>query len=158
MKVLSWKHPRFDTPWGSLIIATILLTAFSFFDFAELVSLNNLMYSSLLVIDYFSLIRLRYTKPDLYRPYKIGSNTFTILLCVPPLALCVYIMVCAAYYQWIQFVVFLGTWIIGFIIYIILKWKRGKAVVLLSDGESDSEGEGEAEREGEADKDQKTIN
>lgn len=139
MKILSWEHPRFGTPWGALIICAILCIGFGFLDFDKLISLNNLLYSSLLFLDYVYLIRLRYTKPDLYRPYKIGSNFKTILLCLPPMALCLYIIVCGAVYYPIQFGIFCGVWVVSMAIYGVLRWKRGNVTLIEKEGGSDDE-------------------
>lgn len=103
-KFLLYKHPKLQTPMFPILINCTIIAILSLtLDFTKLLYLNNTMYSILLLFQYAALIRLRYLKPDMPRPFKISHQNWpTILLIIPPVLVCFYIIISAAYYAWIQ--------------------------------------------------------
>jgi len=103
-RLLRYKHPYFKTPWTAIFINSLGAAAFSLFSFAELVVVNNIIYSLMLLMIFATLIKLRISHKDMYRPYRISkSNLLTILLVIPPILISIYIIISASIQSPIQF-------------------------------------------------------
>src|SRR4051812_26687072 len=67
-KMLRWTHPHFRTPWAAVIVNTCCIGPHTLFRFDEWVVVNNLISSTILLMMYAALIRLRLTRPDMPSP------------------------------------------------------------------------------------------
>ncbi|HTE01736.1 MAG TPA: APC family permease [Mucilaginibacter sp.] len=87
-------HPKFNTPYLSIIICSLVVSLMVLWTFADLLIIDVTVYGAGLFLEYISLIRLRLKEPDTIRPFKIPLNiaglcVMTILpLAVYVVALC----------------------------------------------------------------------
>jgi amino acid transporter len=80
-------HPRFGTPYVAILVSALVYTALSFETFSSLASLDVVMYSAGLMLEFAALIALRLREPDLARPYKIPGGWMVLSwICVAPAA------------------------------------------------------------------------
>lgn len=70
-KVLTRLHPRFKTPWVSIIICALVVSVFIFKSFGELLVIDVTLYGAGLFVEFIALIALRLRKPDASRPFRI---------------------------------------------------------------------------------------
>jgi amino acid transporter len=69
MKFLS-KQSRFGTPWVALVINSLLVAAGTVFSFQFLIQLDQLFYSIGLLLEYLSLLVLRYKVKIRYKTFS----------------------------------------------------------------------------------------
>src|SRR5664279_5611847 len=87
-------HPRFKTPYISIIICAAVVSFMILWSFQELIIIDVTLYGAGLFLEFVTLIKLRITAPDAHRPFRIPLNTpwlfvmlllpftvFTIALC-----------------------------------------------------------------------------
>jgi amino acid transporter len=100
---LSKFHPRYQTPWVSILVNGIgcaLLIGWarsvsqadeeSGSPFVALVQIDMWLYAAALVLEFAALVWLRVREPKMPRPYRIpGGLLNVILLSVPPVLLCI---------------------------------------------------------------------
>lgn len=84
-KKLNLMHSRFDTPYVSIIICSIVVSFMVLWSFKELLIIDVTVYGAGLSLEYISLIRLRIKAPDEHRPFKIplGITGLCLLLIFP---------------------------------------------------------------------------
>ena len=70
-KILSTLHSRFQTPYISIVVCSIIISMMTFWTFGELIVIDVTIYGAGLFLEYISLIRLRIKEPDTPRPFKI---------------------------------------------------------------------------------------
>ena len=78
-------HPRFKTPYISIIVCSILISLMCFWDFGDLIIIDVTVYGAGLFLEYIALIKLRITEPHRLRPYRIplGTRWLCALLILP---------------------------------------------------------------------------
>jgi amino acid transporter len=78
-------HPRFGTPYASIIVCSVMVSLMCFWDFGDLVIIDVTVYGAGLFMEYISLIKMRINEPDRHRPFKIPLSTrwLCILLLLP---------------------------------------------------------------------------
>lgn len=83
--VLDKMHPRFKTPYISIIICALVVSAMTVLSFEDLLIIDVTVYGAGLFLEYVALIVLRKKEPDAHRPFKIPLNIFglCIMACVP---------------------------------------------------------------------------
>ena len=120
-------HPRWGTPWKVTIGTTVLVMAISGFiplkRLADLVSIGTLF---AFIIVSVAVAILRYTKPDLKRPFRVPLSP--VLPIVSALA-CLYLMSNLTVETWVRFIVWL---LIGMVIY--LAYGRRHARIAQAEG------------------------
>lgn len=67
-------HSRFQTPYVSIIICSVIVSLMILWTFADLLIIDVTVYGAGLSLEYISLIKLRKTEPDTPRPFKIPLN------------------------------------------------------------------------------------
>jgi len=77
-------HPRFGTPWVSVLVSAACYAACAAFSFRELIVLNVWLYSLSLLVELAAFVRLRAAEPDLHRPWRVpggmaGAVTVAVL-------------------------------------------------------------------------------
>eukprot|EP00397_Hematodinium_sp_SG-2012_P015152 GEMP01015425.1.p1 GENE.GEMP01015425.1~~GEMP01015425.1.p1 ORF type:complete len:528 (+),score=101.66 GEMP01015425.1:168-1751(+) len=68
-RVLAWKHPKYQTPWGAIGLSLICIIPAVCFDFSQLLAINNCFSSAAALLEfaaYGQLVR----NGNLLRPYK----------------------------------------------------------------------------------------
>ncbi len=71
---LSKLHPKYNTPYISIIICSLVVSVLIFWSFEELVVIDVTLYGAALFHEFLSLIVLRIKAPDEPRPFKIPFN------------------------------------------------------------------------------------
>lgn len=85
--VLTKVHPRFNTPYISIIICSLVVSLMVLWTFADLLIIDVTVYGAGLFLEYIALIRLRMTEPETFRPFKIPFNIAGLcLMALLPLA------------------------------------------------------------------------
>ncbi|MBK0378030.1 APC family permease [Mucilaginibacter segetis] len=84
-KRLNILHSRYQTPYISIILCSIVVSFMILWPFAELLIIDVTVYGAGLSLEYISLIKLRITAPKLKRPFKIPLNVagLCLLLLLP---------------------------------------------------------------------------
>lgn len=67
-------HSRFQTPYVSIIICSVIVSLMILWTFADLLIIDVTVYGAGLALEYISLIKLRRSWPDMHRPFKIPLN------------------------------------------------------------------------------------
>lgn len=68
-------HPRFNTPYVSIIVCSIVISLMCFWSFGDLLIIDVTVYGAGLFLEYISLIKLRIKEPDRERPFRIPLST-----------------------------------------------------------------------------------
>jgi len=71
---LNRMHPRFQTPYVSIIICSIIVSLMILWTFADLLIIDVTVYGAGLSLEYIALIKLRINHPHTPRPFKIPLN------------------------------------------------------------------------------------
>jgi len=121
VRALRWKHPRFRTPWLSIIINAILVSVISLLPFQELVQVETVLYAMVILLEYSALIKLRFAEKDMIRPFVMAkSNLVTILLISPAVLFCGYIIIGTTVSSYLQLGVALGVVVSGMASYALI--------------------------------------
>jgi amino acid transporter len=67
-------HSRFQTPYISIIVCSIVVSLMILWTFADLLIIDVTVYGAGLSLEYISLIKLRLKSPEIHRPFKIPLN------------------------------------------------------------------------------------
>lgn len=69
--ILNKQHTRFNTPYISIIVCSIVVSAMINWNLEALFIIDVTIYGAGLSLEYISLIKLRIEQPDMHRPFKI---------------------------------------------------------------------------------------
>jgi amino acid transporter len=75
-------HSRFQTPYVSIIVCSIIVSLMVLWTFADLLIIDVTVYGAGLSLEYIALIKLRITAPDTHRPFKIPLSVPYLFLMV----------------------------------------------------------------------------
>ena len=64
-------HPKYKSPYVSIICCAIVVSGMVFWSFGELLIIDITLYGAALLLEYLALIRLRQIAPTEQRPFKI---------------------------------------------------------------------------------------
>jgi len=81
-KKLNRLHPRFQTPYVSIIVCSLVVSLMILWSFADLLIIDITVYGAGLSLEYISLIKLRKRSPELHRPFKIPLRVNGLLIMV----------------------------------------------------------------------------
>jgi len=78
-------HSRFQTPYVSIIICSVIVSLMILWTFADLLIIDVTVYGAGLSLEYIALIKLRMSNPETPRPFKIPLNVtgLCLLLILP---------------------------------------------------------------------------
>lgn len=106
------------TPWVALLINTVLISFGTFLNFDFLVQVDQLMYALGLLLEYGSLLWLRFSKPDMPRPYKIPLNDWLLVVfCLIPMGFCVFTIISPLLTSHLIIYIFVASLALGVILY-----------------------------------------
>jgi amino acid transporter len=71
---LNKQHQKFNTPYISIIICSLVVSLMVLWTFADLLIIDVTVYGAGLFLEYISLIRLRQKEPETFRPFRIPLN------------------------------------------------------------------------------------
>src|SRR5262249_42723450 len=75
-------HERFRTPANGILLSTVLCACLAIFDVPRLISVYMWLRVATSVLTLLSVWRLRYTRPDLPRGFRIPGGTLGIAIVV----------------------------------------------------------------------------
>lgn len=81
-KALTKLHPRFNTPYLSIIVCSLVVSVMVLWSFDELLIIDVTVYGAGLFLEYLTLIILRIKSPDVTRPFKIPLSTKALCACL----------------------------------------------------------------------------
>jgi amino acid transporter len=86
-KGLNRLHRRFNTPYISIIICSLVVSFMILWKLGELFIIDVTVYGAGLSLEYISLVKLRIREPDRARPFKIpvGTKWLCVVLLLPVL-------------------------------------------------------------------------
>jgi amino acid transporter len=73
-------HPKFQTPYVSIIVCSLVVSFMIFWPFADLLIIDVTVYGAGLSLEYISLIKLRKVSPEIHRPFKIPLSVTGLCL------------------------------------------------------------------------------
>ncbi|HVU99613.1 MAG TPA: APC family permease [Puia sp.] len=68
---LCTRHPRFGTPYVSIIASSVIVSVLILFTFGDLVVMDIILYGAGLSLEFIALLILRIKEPDRPRPFRI---------------------------------------------------------------------------------------
>ena len=87
-KVFGKLHPKSQAPWVAIAVLACLWMPCLLLGFERLVTLDILIYGSSLFLEFLALAALRFTEPNLKRPFKVPGGFFgAIAIGIPPMLL-----------------------------------------------------------------------
>ncbi|HVT85896.1 MAG TPA: APC family permease [Chitinophagaceae bacterium] len=81
-KQLHTLHPKYKTPYVSIIVCAFIVSAMVFWTFGDLLIIDVTLYGAALFLEYISLIVFRVRFPDQHRPFKIPLNIFGLCILI----------------------------------------------------------------------------
>ncbi|KAF5183983.1 Polyamine transporter put1 [Thalictrum thalictroides] len=88
---------KYGTPTISILCSATGVIFLSWMSFQEIIEFLNFLYAIGMLLEFAAFIKLRITKPDLQRPYKVPLKTFGVtVICLPPAILLVLVMCLAS--------------------------------------------------------------
>lgn len=97
-------HPKYGTPISAIFFncfAIISMVATGL-NFEEIAQMSMWLYAITLIFEFIALIKLRYSEPELERPYKIPGGLLGVyLLSIPPCICCIILMILSTKLTWI---------------------------------------------------------
>jgi len=93
-KLFGKLHPKSKAPWVAIVVLACFWMPCLLLGFERLVTLDILIYGSSLFLEFLALAVLRFTEPNLKRPFKVPGGSFgAIAIGVPPMLLLVFSVV-----------------------------------------------------------------
>jgi amino acid transporter len=80
--ILKKVHPKYGTPHISILLSAVIYSLCSLSNFQHLVVINVMLYTGALLLKFIALVVLRWTMPDLERPFKIPGGWPVLVLVV----------------------------------------------------------------------------
>jgi len=122
-------HSRFQTPYVSIIICSIIVSLMVLWTFADLLIIDVTVYGAGLSLEYIALIKLRVIEPETHRPFKIPLNIAGLCLIVI-LPACVYFIALAGAIsstaEMVKPAVFaIAALMSAEVVWWVIKWRKG---------------------------------
>jgi amino acid transporter len=78
-------HPRFSTPYVSILVSSAIVSVLVLFTFGDLVVMDIILYGAGLFLEFLALVVLRRKEPNLPRPFRIplGTTGLVIMILLP---------------------------------------------------------------------------
>ncbi len=87
-KVFAKLHPKSKAPWVAIVVLACFWMPCLLLGFERLVTLDILVYGTSLFLEFLALAVLRFTEPNLKRPFKVPGGRFgAIAIGIPPMLL-----------------------------------------------------------------------
>jgi amino acid transporter len=126
--ILNREHKRFQTPYISIIVCSIVVSFMILWPFTDLLIIDVTVYGAGLSLEYISLVKLRISKPDAERPFKIPLNIAGLCLMIL-LPVTVYFVALAAAFSSTQQAIWAALFAIlalssAEIVWALISWKN----------------------------------
>ncbi|GAA4338946.1 APC family permease [Flaviaesturariibacter amylovorans] len=78
-------HPKYGSPWLSVLCCSAVVSGMIFWDFGELLVIDITLYGAALLLEYVALIRFRIREPHRERPFRIplGVPGLVVMAALP---------------------------------------------------------------------------
>jgi amino acid transporter len=87
-KVFGKLHPKSKAPWVAIVVLACFWMPCLLLGFERLVTLDILIYGTSLFLEFLALAVLRFTEPNLKRPFRVPGGLFgAIAIGIPPMLL-----------------------------------------------------------------------
>ena len=87
-KIFGKLHPKSKAPWVAIVVLACFWMPCLLLGFERLVTLDILVYGSSLFLEFLALAVLRFTEPNLKRPFRVPGGLFgAIAIGIPPMLL-----------------------------------------------------------------------
>lgn len=85
------EHPKYKTPYISILICAAIVSCMIFFSFEDLIFIDVTLYGAGLLLEFISLLVFRIKEPHLHRPFRIPLNKvgICIMILLPVIVLAV---------------------------------------------------------------------
>ena len=110
------KRSRYGTPTYGLILGAGVIVCMGVSDLDTLIEMLNFNYAIALLLEYAAFFKLRISRPDLERPYRIPLSTFGCCIFFFPTIVATLLVMSLATYTTYYFA--FGSWITGYIVYV----------------------------------------
>jgi amino acid transporter len=98
---------RHGTPTYGILLCTLVIICMTVASLDKLIEMLNFNHAISLLLEYLSFLKLRISRPDLERPYRVPLNTVgCIILFTPPLLATLVIVGLASFETYLFFVAF----------------------------------------------------
>lgn len=115
---------KYGTPKFSILCSATGVLLLSWLSFQEILEFLNFLYALGMLLELAAFIKLRISKPDLHRPYKVPVETFwATIMCLPPAFLLILVM-CLASIR--TFLVSVAVFLLGLIMYPTMQFIKHK--------------------------------
>jgi len=92
----SKRHSTFGTPWRAIFFQVAIIAVLIGFDFTSIVTIDNFFSVASALLEFAAAIKLRITRPNLPRPYKVPCDgIFFIFFLLLPTCIGCYVLYCA---------------------------------------------------------------
>jgi amino acid transporter len=121
------KRSKYDTPILGILFSASGVIFLSWMSFQEIVEFLNFLYCIGMLLEFAAFVWLRWSQPDLVRPYRVPLGTVGVtVMSIPATALLLLVMTFAS---WKTVVVSLGLLLLGFLTFPFLKYLKAKGWV-----------------------------
>mmetsp|Transcript_8229 Transcript_8229/g.22832 ORF Transcript_8229/g.22832 Transcript_8229/m.22832 type:complete len:486 (-) Transcript_8229:39-1496(-) len=103
------KRSRHGTPTNGIILGTAVIVVMGISDFDQLIEMLNFNYAISLLMEYSAFIKLRISRPDLDRPFKIPLGTTGCVLLLAPTMIVTMLVMSLATFTTIAFAIGANT-------------------------------------------------
>ena len=130
------QRSRHGTPTYGLILGTMVIVTMAVSDLNSLIEMLNFNYGFALLFEYAAFFKLRISKSDLERPYKIPLGTIgCAFFFFPTVTSTIFVMSLATYDTYIFA---LGSWITGYFLYAARRWSEQGRIFNLVENSNES--------------------
>lgn len=112
---------RHGTPTYGILVGTVVIICMSVTDLDDLIEMLNFNYTFSLLLEYLAFIKLRITRPDLERPYRVPLNTIGCIVLFTPTILAILAVVLLA--SWKTWLFGIGVNIFGLLLFVVREYK-----------------------------------
>lgn len=117
-----YKITKFQSPWVAILFYGAIHLGMINIDFTDVVEIDTVLYTLQGVLLFFTLIRLRFSQPDLDRPFKIPTKyVFPIGISIPFFAIGAFNIWET---DWQIKVMSVGVLLFGIVLYLLIKLKE----------------------------------
>jgi amino acid transporter len=116
------QRSKHGTPTYGLAVGTAVIVAMGVSDLDQLIEMLNFNYGIALLFEYAAFFKLRVSRPDLERPYRIPLNTLGCAFFFFPTVASTLLVMSLATYTTYCFA--LGSWITGYLLFAARRWNE----------------------------------
>lgn len=135
------KRSRHGTPTYGLVVGTIVIVVMGVSDLERLIEMLNFNYAIGLLLEYAAFFKLRVSRPNIERPYRIPLNTIGCAVFFFPAIAGTLLVIALADFTTYYFA--LGSFVTGCLVYA-AKQRYEKSALLLSDADAGDRSDGYA--------------